>query len=534
MPHSTQTGDYWVQEFQVDQSDIDHLYNALLELETPLSVDEMALVLVRYRVQQEASRPPERDGKGELYRPQNTYEIGDIIIFSALDFTTGEVVDSRPGRNPDYGDFTVLKVKLPDEHLREFACDLKVEHTLNESGDQSSPGDEGTQRSPEEIFIEYGGYVAEALQDRLAMNDDLVRLAGRWFPRSLLADVNPGHLNLAEAVLDINGGGPMTTPEILETAGILESTNERLAEFSLNYGLQQDERFDEVGAAGQVVWFLRRLEPADVQRTPPRLQYQPIDTDLADLLTPELRSLEAEIGDEHSDLPVEKGNRPDEVTILLTYNHRRAGTLPLSSQLRMMFPTAYEAPRIRFTLLDPETDEELPAWVVRPGRYVYGLGEWFDRQELLTGCYLTIRSTERPGVVEIDYARRRPRKEWVLTAFVDQNRLRFENEQYPIGFEYDDLMIVKASDHEDLDRLWKQLAGRDTPLEKLMEDICAELAGLNPQGNVHAKTLYSTVNLVRRCPPAPIFARLVASPRFEHVGGPYWQLNSQNAGDKAG
>ena len=237
-----------------------------------------------------------------------------------------------------------------------------------------------------------------------------------------------------------------------------------------------------------------------------------------------------EIGDEHSDLPVEKGYRPDEVTILLTYNHLRAGTLPLSSQLKMMFPTAYEAPRIRFTLLDPDTGEELPAWVVRLDRYVYGLGKWFDQQELLTGCYLTIRSTGRPGVVEIDYARRKPRKEWVLTAIVDQKRLRFENQQYPIGFEYDDLMIVKTSDDEDIDRLWKQVSDRNTPLETLMEDICVELSALNPQGNVHAKTLYSTVNLVRRCPPGPIFARLVSLPQFEHVGGLYWRLNTTNTG----
>jgi hypothetical protein len=74
------------------------------------------------------------------------------------------------------------------------------------------------------------------------------------------------------------------------------------------------------------------------------------------------------------------------------------------------------------------------------------------------------------------------------------------------------------------------VSDRNTPLEKLMEDIGAELAALNPQGNIHAKTLYSTVNLVRRCPPDPIFARLVALPQFEHVGGLYWQLNTENKG----
>ena len=35
----------------------------------------------------------------------------------------------------------------------------------------------------------------------------LVVLAGQWFPRALLLDVNEGHLVLAEAVLDLAEGG---------------------------------------------------------------------------------------------------------------------------------------------------------------------------------------------------------------------------------------------------------------------------------------------------------------------------------------
>jgi hypothetical protein len=57
-----------------------------------------------------------------------------------------------------------------------------------------------------------------------------------------------------------------------------------------------------------------------------------------------------------------------------------------------------------------------------------------------------------------------------------------------------------------------------------MRDMMAELARLTPQRSVHAKTLYSAVNVLRRCPPGPIFAALVARPEFEHVGGPYWRL----------
>jgi hypothetical protein len=117
-----------------------------------------------------------------------------------------------------------------------------------------------------------------------------------------LANINSGHSNLAEAVLDMHGGGPLATIEIIEEAGMLNSVSDHLAEFSLNYALSQDPRFDEVGPAGKVLWFLTRLEPPEVQSPPPRLAYTPISSD-ASLLTEDLRRLELEIGDEHSDTP---------------------------------------------------------------------------------------------------------------------------------------------------------------------------------------------------------------------------------------
>lgn len=48
----------------------------------------------------------------------------------------------------------------------------------------------------------------------------------------------------------------------------LELTNEsqdlKLLEFSLNYALQEDPRFDEVGTTGEIAWVPRRLEPEAV------------------------------------------------------------------------------------------------------------------------------------------------------------------------------------------------------------------------------------------------------------------------------
>ena len=43
--------------------------------------------------------------------------------------------------------------------------------------------------------------------------------------------------------------------------------------------------------------------------------------------------------------------------------------------------------------------------------------------------------------------------------------------------------------------------------------------GLSTQGTVHAKSVYSAVNLLRRAAPGPVFAALVSNPRFQATGG---------------
>lgn len=524
----TQTRKYWVEDFEISQSDLDHLYGVLLEQETPLSAEEMALMVVRFRVERANSEPDSHRRSRSQYFPTEKYKVGEKLEFASLGFSTGEVTATRPGDNPAYGEYQVMQVRFPDNEVLEFASDVDPEHLSLPSVEPVSE-DVTPPMSPDELFIEYGGEVAEALDYELSRHDDLVKLAGRWFPKSLLANINSGHMNLAEAVLDMHKGGPLTTLDIIEEAAMLNSVSDHLAEFSLNYALSQDSRFDEVGPAGHVLWYLTRLEPPEVQNPPPRLAFTPILSD-ASLLTDDLRQLELEIGDEHSELLATR-TTPQAVTVSLIYPHRRAGTLPLSPALRTMFPTAYQSPRIRFTLVDEESGDKYPAWVVRPGGYVYGLTEFFERHDIPVGTYLTVKPSRSPGEVMISASLRKPRKEWVRSAIVEGNRLRFETVQRPVSTAYDDLMIIDTPDPEAIDAAWRRTEDRRVPLEQIMSDLLRELAVNSPQGSVHAKTLYSAANLIKRSPPGPIFARLVALPEFEHVGGPYWRLGSRPATD---
>src|SRR5690606_1178747 len=102
------------------------------------------------------------------------------------------------------------------------------------------------------IWQQYGTEIKTKLRAALDNQTDLVRIGYTWFPKSLLIDIGPGHLNLAEALLDARDGGPMSSAELMSQLELADGENDKLMEFSLNYELQEDSRFDEVGTTGVI------------------------------------------------------------------------------------------------------------------------------------------------------------------------------------------------------------------------------------------------------------------------------------------
>jgi hypothetical protein len=516
----TKTEHYWTESFEVTGEDIDHIFDIFLEEETPLSSQEIARRLIQFRLEREIQTRRRQIEQGEIFQPKNEYQIGQDLVFPALNYSVGTVIDHRPGNNPEHGEFTVLKVDFETGETREFASALQTPHNLNFSENHLIATAEAI--DIDILLKTHGDDIVYAIEEQLRQEGDVVNFAGRWFLKSLLADVGIAHLHLAEAVLVMHEGGPLPTSDILKEIGLPQEINPRLRTFSLDHALFHDERFDEVGPAGEVLWYLYQLEPEEVISVPERLRYEPIDYDWR-LLTDELAALEREIDDELSNLrsPVEP---QDSVSFSLNFPHRRTGTLPLSSRIRHLFPTAYEAPRILMTLIDGKTNEEMHGWVVREHRYVYGLGDFYRRHRLPIGAYISVRSTADPSRVVVDFLGHRPRTEWIRLAVPSGSNLQFENHKRSIGADYDELMVLGADDVKAVDELWLTNAKSGPALFALMRQLMSELARLTPQHTVHAKTLYSAVNVIRRCPPGPIFATLVARPEFEHVGGPYWRL----------
>ncbi|MFQ5617312.1 MAG: hypothetical protein ACE5GO_12740, partial [Anaerolineales bacterium] len=425
----------------------------------------------------------------------------------------------RPGKNPDFLHFGVVKVDFEGGSRREFVIGLE-EHRLNNA---RSVVDDDDLMTPGKVLKYYGKSLQTRLETSLNSNEEFVAIANRWFPRALLVDINIGHLNLAEAVLDLGGGGPLPTKKLLETVELPTDVNETLVEFSLDHALWKDDRFDEVGPAGEVLWHLRRLEPADVLELPEFLRYQPVEHDRA-VLTDEMLALERDLDDELSPLEGRPGG--DEVEIRLLFPHWRVGSLPLSAKLRPLFPTAYQAPRIRFILVDGKTGDEFPGWVVREERYVYGLQDFYDKKGLLPGSLLTVRRGENAGEVIVNAHSRRPGREWIRTVLVGADGgIVLAMLKQIVASNFDDRMAIAVPNKEILDSVWEINRKERPPFERVIVDTLRELAKLNSQGHVHAGELYAAVNLTRRCPPAPILALLASRSWFVHVGDLHFRFD---------
>ena len=511
--------DYW-ENFVVEATDIEYLYSTLMEKEVPLTSSELIVALVHERIQNEKTKlEQDRNKQGDVYLPKNSFKVGQALVFPGFGWKRGKVEEIRPAFNPDIRDFQVLRVAFDDGEVRQLAAGLS-EHVLNTPPEMDGfgPG-----LDPESVALDYGEDLQAVLEDELETNPNFVRIAGKWFPRALLVDVNAGHLNLAEAVLDMAGGGPLGTPALLEQIGLSTDVNARLVEFSLDLALQEDPRFDEVGPSGEIVWYLNRLEPEEVLKPSPYLRYTEIPHDRSQM-SEAMLALERQIDDE---LTPFSGKAPvaAEASIPLIFPHWRAGTLPLSARVKHLFPTAYEAPRIRFMLVDGETGQKFPGWVVRNQRYVYGLKEWYRSKGTFPGSLIRVRRGKNPGEVIVQCETRRPIRDWVRTVLVGSDGgVVFAMLKQSLATAFDERITVMVPDTAALEQAWMQRKENQN-FENLLIEVVRELARLTPQSHVHAAELYAAINTIRRCPPGPILATLAATPGFIHVGDMHFRFD---------
>ncbi|HRW10042.1 MAG TPA: hypothetical protein P5121_33295, partial [Caldilineaceae bacterium] len=400
-------------------------------------------------------------------------------------------------------------------------------HRLNQ-GNGNNMLDEDALLSAVEIYSLYQEEINDGLLYALEEGDrhqDFVEVDNAWLLADMLADIHVGYLNIAEAMIEVQAK-PLKTSQLLTEVDLDGTMNPVMRTISLDHALSNDPRFDRVTSNGESLWFLRRLEPEPVLSTPSLLRYTPIPYNRA-LLSVELLQIEWELDDEwgESGLTSEIPRVVPTITITLTYPHWRYGTLPLNGRTVNFFPSAAKGKSV-VTLVDGRWGTRYTGWVVHEDRYVYGLAKWFEDHALPVGAYITLERTNNANEIIVDYRTRRAKREWarLATADLDHNALRFEMNKVQVACEYDEYLIVAEQDRESIDQLRRTLQSDDVSFNSIVEEIVLELIKLNPQGTVHAKSIYSAVNMIRRCPPGPIFYSLISNRKFRDVGNGFFAL----------
>lgn len=518
MIHSqTQSPEYWARYALTDE-DADFLANNLLEAGRPQTARALAASIVRHRVDSELADLRRELERGAFYQPRKQFSIGDSLIFPALRFASGVVTAVREGFNPENGKFGVIDVTLATGETRSFAAGFDHPHLLNDDSLQLLDGEK--LKSPEELIALFADEITPRLDAALDGRSEFLKIAGEWFLRAMMADVNVGHLNLAEAVLDVRNGGPLPTGVLLRDLGLPAEIASNLQEISLNEALARDPRFDEVSLNDRPAWFLRRFTPPETRDMPPAIKPLKFDGPLD--VSDSLRELARQIDDEadYDGSPVPSA---DSATVVLNFSHRIAGTLGWSRGLSSVL-SGIEKNRVPLTFRDKLANKDYQVWLVREGRYVWGLGEWYRANDIPAGAEIEFERGPADHIFLIGAGKHKPKREWVRVASVRDGHLRLETAQRAVSCKFDDMMSVFVDDPRVMEPL---RADASRTVAQAVREAFPEISKLSPQGNTHARTLYAVVNVITRAAPLDVFAALSASGMYTPVGDNYWHLSEK-------
>jgi hypothetical protein len=523
----TQTAAFWRDQFEVSADDTEFIHSLLLDAQKPIRVNDLAVALINEYLRRENTRIEQDLSKGTIYVPKQRYQAGQTLVFPALEFAVGQVVAVRKGQNPEHGEFEVIQVRFgASEKPREFAAGLQTSHRLNQTNGDRLVHDDAL-LSADEIYALYEIDIHDALLYALQegpRHQTFVEVDGSWLLKDMLAEVHVGHLNIAEALIEVQGK-PLSTAQLMAEVELDPNVSPSMRVLSLDYALSRDERFDRVRQGREQLWFLRRLEPQEIQTVPPLLRHRPVAYTRG-LLSVEMLQMEWELDDEwgESSLSSEVPTVVPSTSIILTYPHRHYGTLPLSGRTRSFFPTGTGASLL--TLVDGRWGTRYTGWVMHEARYVTGLAKWMDDHQMPVGAFITLERTSQANEVIVDFRTRRPKREWarIAEADLEANQLRFEMNKINVACEYDEHMIIAEQDGAKLEELRARIDQRQTPVAELVAQVTPELVKLNPQGTVHAKSVYSAINVLRRTPPGPVFHALISNRRFRDMGNGLFAL----------
>ncbi len=525
----SQTATFWKTNFQITDASIEALYHLFVEKAKPYTIDDLGLFFVQQALEAEEKALREELAQGEVYQPNKSYAIGDRLVFTQYEYLPAIVTDMRDGFHPEYGDFTIIDVEFEGakKATASFASNLQIAHPLIDAEKGAGAGEDGAALI-REIYQQFQPLIQTKVEKRLHALDDFICFNQSWFLADMLVPVQEGLLNIVDAAIDINGG-PLNVDSLIEQLDLKSDdiTDEAL-QFSVNHRLDHDERFMNVGIADNPMWYLERLKPTNLDAPPHNLIVKNLSFN-PDNLASDMRTLLSRIDDEDTPVELAAAVVPNatEVTFVLNYPHRRAGTLPVLPNVEPLLPDVDGERIIALQFVDGQSGEEIVGWYVSEYHYIAGFEDYFTKYQLPVGAFIVLKKTDNPLKLIIDYIPQRTQREWVRVATVKNNQIGFEMKNRQLTCRYDELMVIGEEGSAKIDEAWERINSGHTPIASLIDRIFPELLKLTSQDAVHTNTLYSAINVARRCPPGPLLQELSEHPHCEWIGHGYWTFKGK-------
>ena len=518
----TQTDSFWRDEYEVSEADLDLITNQILEAGRPQKIEALTSSIVLRRYQREKEAASLHASSGDVYQPKGHFEPGQRLLFTALDFSSGRVQTIRSGYNPKYGTFNVIRVSFEAGTPEgEFVSDFPYVHPLNRPLEELFGKSDDT-LSEADLVKAVSKFIVLKLENALAQNGDFVTFDGMWFLRELLPDMHVGFLNLSEALID-QGHHPLAAREILADLDLQITAPIEAQLFALNLAIGRDERFDNVSLNDDPVWFLRALEPQAAFKRP-ALLVPAFTAAGGEFIGSTLLEFVEQVGDELDNLP-DMAPTSGDIHLELTFPHLYAGTLPAGAQFLQTVPGS-QTDHLPITLIDSRTGHRIDAWLRPADGYICGLNEWYKKVGMCVGAMITLAVAPEPLAWTINISPIRGKKsEWISSATVSEGVLTLKLQKVALDIKAERNIVIDVPGREAIAGLMGEAEAAGTPLATIVFHVFDELAKQTSSRVVHAKSIYSAVNLVRRSGAVPVFAELTRRACFDPVGGGMWALD---------
>ncbi len=519
----TQTEEFWRDVYEVSDADLDLAANQILEAGRPLAIEALSSTIVLRHYQREREAATLHAKSGNVYQPLGSYQAGQRLLFTECDYKTGRVVEVREGHNRRYGGFNVIKVYFDaDSTDAEFASDFPYPHPLNRPVEELlGKGDDSLSES--DIVNAYRELVNAKLEVALQKNHDFVTFDDLWFLRELLPEMNDYVLNLAEASIDSTHHHPVAVREILADMNLQLTASLEAQLFALNLALGRDNRFVNVSLDENPVWYLRALMPAAAFARP-EILVPAQRTAGGEYIGSTMLELVEQIGDELDFLPATAPTTGD-THIELSFPHLYSGTLPASPRIIGALP-ATRATHIPITLIENRSGQKIDAWLCPAEAYICGLSDWYKKAGICIGAMIGLSQLPDPLTWQISITPIKGKKsEFICSAGISDGVLTLGNQRTSLEVKVDRNMLIDVPEPAVIAAQMREAESSGLPLSTIVFHVFEELVKkFSKGGSVHAKSVYSAVNLIRRYSAVAVFAELTRRACYDPVGGGFWAL----------